>query len=98
VLEDKYANAITELAQIRNVFVHKAGIVDGKLLEACGWLKPFYKIGDKIKLSYHDIDRYFVACSHMVQQILDNLHKRLIYLGETSESFRSRYQELFIVK
>ena len=45
-----------ELSQIRNVIVHRRGLADNKLLEACPWL-PF-KPGDRVKIT-HDMWRTY---------------------------------------
>jgi hypothetical protein len=35
----KFQRDITELAQVRNAYVHRLGIADNQLLDICGWIK-----------------------------------------------------------
>jgi hypothetical protein len=53
-----------ELNQIRNVLVHRSGVVDRRLMEACPWLN--LKVGETLKLNQETLSRYFNAVGEYV--------------------------------
>jgi hypothetical protein len=50
---------LLELGQVRNVIVHRAGIVDHKFVTACPWMKM--KVGDSLQVTHKMFGRYFGA-------------------------------------
>ncbi len=55
-IADETQKTLYELFNIRNVVVHRASIVDRRLLAACPWLP--YTNGEVIKVSESDVERY----------------------------------------
>jgi hypothetical protein len=57
-----------ELSQVRNVIVHRRGIVDRRLAEACPWmgLRP----GDRLSLTVDDWERYLEAVDRYSSSII----------------------------
>lgn len=47
---------LLELAEVRNVIVHKAGKIDSRLLERCPWL--LFQIGESIRPVAADFKKY----------------------------------------
>lgn len=62
---------VHELQQVRNVLVHRRGIADRQLLEACPWMDV--AIGDQVVVTSEDLLRYVRA--------LDSYLAELIYRG-----------------
>ena len=55
-VDDKIKRDILEFQQIRHVIVHRRGIADRKLLDACPWLS--FEIGESIEVKHKDLVRY----------------------------------------
>jgi hypothetical protein len=67
-IEKTYQRDITEHAQIRNLIVHKSGVVDSFFILQCPWLKV--NVGEKIKLNLDDLNRYFMANAAYMKNLL----------------------------
>lgn len=59
---------IYELGQVRNTIVHRAGVVDRQLLDACPWLG--YSFGDEIQVSHAMFGTYMVATHRYVVLVI----------------------------
>ncbi|HKK11372.1 MAG TPA: hypothetical protein VJ945_00965 [Flavobacteriaceae bacterium] len=64
---------IFELSQIRNVIIHRGGIIDKYFANSCPWLDN--KIGDKIKVSSLQYQKYF-------NSVMDYVITLIIRIGE----------------
>jgi hypothetical protein len=67
----------TELQQIRNIMVHKSGIVDKRMITACPWLKsrPEIEVGKLYPLSIEVMQDYGKRIFDLTDHILDRLGK-----------------------
>lgn len=61
---------ISELAAIRNVIVHRAGIADGRLLDLCPWLNQ--QIGSPVVVGREAFLRYVEATSQFAASLIDS--------------------------
>ena len=67
--------SLTELQQIRNVLVHRGGIVDAPMLSKCPWLEinPNVKLGERFPLNTESTSAYTLlvvsASSHVLERI-----------------------------
>lgn len=66
---------LLELFYVRNLIVHRDGIVDRKFLKACPWLK--LKAGRKLKIHDEDYWRYLMAANKYIALVLE---RRLLIL------------------
>jgi hypothetical protein len=60
---------LSELAAVRNVIVHRAGIADARLIELCPWLK--LKRGDPVTVGHAAVERYVAAASEYAAAIIE---------------------------
>lgn len=60
---------LTELAAVRNVIVHCAGIADARLIASCPWLK--LNLGDPICVGNAALHRYVAAASEYAAAIIE---------------------------
>ena len=58
-IDNQVKRDILELQQIRHVLVHRHGVINKKLKEACPWLH--LKVGNKILVTQKDMKRYSLA-------------------------------------
>lgn len=58
---EKTRKSILELQQMRNVIVHRASVVDRRLLRLCPWLT--LSVGDTLQLGYDKYNEYREAAS-----------------------------------
>ena len=65
---------LLELSQIRNVLVHRAGIVDKRLAEACPWLK--LQTGNRVQVTDEAYTRYSLAVPQYVRSVVKRLEER----------------------
>lgn len=61
---------ICELAAIRNVIVHRAGIADARLLELCPWLNQ--QIGNPVLVGREAFLRYVEATSNYAASLIES--------------------------
>lgn len=59
---------LNELAALRNVIVHRAGVADSRLSELCPWLSV--DIGDSIRINRSDLFRYVNAASEYAVAVI----------------------------
>jgi hypothetical protein len=58
-IEDGPKRTLLELANVRNVLVHRSGIADQRLITTCPWLG--IKMGDRVRVNSEMFSRYSVA-------------------------------------
>jgi len=68
VIDDQQRRDLLELSQVRNLIVHKFGVVDARFATACPWLG--LAIGDKLILSFDHYRRYHAAACLYVADIV----------------------------
>jgi hypothetical protein len=81
----KTRNALNELAATRNVIVHRAGIVDERLLELCPLLK--LDVGSPVFVGSKKFEEYVKECSEYVIGIIEtvrNINSKLKDSDETA--------------
>ena len=67
--------SLTELQQIRNVLVHRGGVVDTSMLSKCPWLEinPNVKLGERFPLNTESTSAYTLlvvkAANHVLKRI-----------------------------
>lgn len=66
-----------ELSQVRHALVHRYGVADRKLVEACPWL-PF-KQGEEIALGRQDLRRYATAVH---EYVLELVQRTRVFYGD----------------
>jgi len=64
---------LIELSMVRNLLVHKNGIVDKQFLGICGYLP--YKIGEKIKVDIPMIGKYVDGVNGYIVQLVQRFAK-----------------------
>jgi hypothetical protein len=77
-LEDEYQRTLHELSQVRHVLVHRRGIADKKLLDACPWLNV--RLGDRVRVTHDMWHRYASTNVEYVAELLKRA--RVVLLGE----------------
>jgi len=68
---------LNEMAAIRNVLVHKAGIADERFVSLCPGLK--FEIGDSIGVSSSDFTEYLNASIEYVVAIINAVESHVMY-------------------
>lgn len=68
-ISDDIRRDLNELAAVRNVIVHRAGIADARLLELCPWLA--LQAGDPVTVGRPAFERYVRAASEYAAAIID---------------------------
>jgi len=66
--------AIFELQQVRHVLVHRRGLADRKLLEACPWLKV--QLGDRVVIDHATYNRLSKAAHDYVLEIIQRAREQ----------------------
>jgi hypothetical protein len=79
---------IFELNQIRNALVHRAGIADRRLIDACPWLG--LTVGDQVKIDVHTSRRYFGAVVTYATELICRVGE---YFEVDMRAFRERDKE-----
>jgi hypothetical protein len=67
-VSDEERRTLNELAAVRNVIVHKAGIVDGRLLELCPWIPV--REGEALQIGFSQFSGYVRVASFFVASIV----------------------------
>jgi hypothetical protein len=75
-VEPECQKALFELSQVRNVLVHRSGVADRKLLEACPWLN--LKAGDNLQITHEMWQAYDGAVGVYVLEIIQRTR---VYFG-----------------
>ena len=68
-IETDQRRDLLELSQVRNLIVHKFGVVDARFATNCPWLKV--AVGDRLALSFEDYGRYYAAALNYVATIVE---------------------------
>jgi hypothetical protein len=66
-LPDYARRSLHEMGQVRNVIVHRGGVIDVRLNEACPWL-PF-RPGDSVQVSIDDFYLYWITGYHYALEL-----------------------------
>lgn len=66
---DPIRRVLLELSEIRNVIVHKNGLVDKRLVERCPWMSV--KVGEKIVVTLSDYPIYANSCFWYIVELAD---------------------------
>jgi len=72
-VNDPVRRDLFELSQVRNVLVHRNGVADRRLVEACPWLG--LKAGDTVRIEHKQLRRYF-------ESVYSYVTKLIVRLGE----------------
>ena len=67
-IEDDVQKTLFEMNHLRNVFVHRRGIADKRLIEACPWLG--YEVGDHVFLKHEDFLRYMEISAKYILELI----------------------------
>lgn len=59
---------LNELAALRNVIVHRAGVADARLRELCPWLNV--NVGASVRINGSDLDRYVKSASEYAVAVI----------------------------
>jgi hypothetical protein len=78
-VDDTLGKNLYELHQVRNVFVHRNGIVDKKILRACPWFA--YKPGDAMVISHDAVGRYASATGYYANDLVYRVGDKLGIVG-----------------
>jgi hypothetical protein len=75
--EKRLGDAFAELQQIRNIMVHKSGIVDARMIKACPWLKARsdIEIGKLYPLDIEVMQNHGKHVFELIDHILDRLER-----------------------
>lgn len=68
---------IRQMFNLRNVILHKASIVDARLLENCPNLSETYRIGDRIAISSDEYCGYALAVTNYSQALLKQMSDKM---------------------
>ncbi|SRX76323.1 hypothetical protein [Aequorivita antarctica] len=82
---------INELAQVRNLLLHRNGVVDSSFIEKCPWLK--FSQREKINVSYEMYLSYFRAITDFAVCLRHRIRERN---GENIELIKNEYEKNFI--
>jgi hypothetical protein len=77
------AKILFELSQVRHVLVHRTGIADKKLLDACPWMRT--KRGNRIRVTRQMWKRYNVEATNY---ILELIQRTRVQCGHRRYRFR----------
>lgn len=70
-VDERIVRDLLELSAIRNLLVHKRGIVDVRFRNQCPW--TVWEVGSQIAVSYDDYRRYFDAVDLYVFEVTQRL-------------------------
>jgi hypothetical protein len=69
-ISEEQRRDLVELAAIRNVIVHRAGMTDSRLLEICPWVA--LKEREPVAISGDDFRRYATAAGHYAAAVVES--------------------------
>jgi hypothetical protein len=64
---------LSELAELRNVILHRGGVVDQRFKDKCPWRSD--KIGDRMRVSYELMRHYFEAAGDFAVKLIGTVVK-----------------------
>lgn len=70
-VDDAVRKTLLELCEVRNVLVHRGGIADRRLAEACPWLNV--QAGDHVVVTKLDVISYATGCSNYIGSLISRL-------------------------
>jgi hypothetical protein len=73
-VDDDVKKALFEMNHVRNVLVHREGIADRRLAEACPWLQV--KPGDPVVVRHETFARYAGAAHDYVLELIQRVRER----------------------
>jgi hypothetical protein len=73
-IEQQIAQDLLELSAVRNLLVHKGGIIDVRFRSQCPWVA--LSVGTALLVTHHDYHRYFDAADLYVFEIQQRLGAR----------------------
>ncbi len=78
----KLERSLTELQQIRNVLVHRGGIVDAAMLDKCPWLEmnPEIKLGERFPLDTESTSAYTLLILAVSTHVLERVEAHITRL------------------
>jgi hypothetical protein len=68
-LDDNLRRTLIEVHQVRNVYAHRVGVADRKLIEACPWRKD-WKVGQPVLIGSNEYGRYLNALADYVVELV----------------------------
>lgn len=77
---EQHRRDISELAAVRNVIVHRAGVADARLIQLCPWLQ--LAVGDHVVVGRKAFLRYVEATNFYADSLIDSARS-------VSQSFKS---------
>lgn len=69
ITSEEMRRDLSELAAVRNVIVHRAGVADARLIELCPWLR--LERGHPVTVGRAALERYVVAASEYAAAIIE---------------------------
>jgi hypothetical protein len=81
-IDDTLRRDISELAAVRNLIVHRAGVVDSRFVELCPWLG--LKMGESLTIGHDSFFRYVHSASSYAAAIIESARA----VSETSNTKR----------
>ena len=75
-IDDDVKRMLFELSQVRNVLVHRAGIVDRRFKEACPWIHV--EIGSKLRIDHESYVRYYSAVYDYILCLINRDRKSVV--------------------
>jgi len=73
-VEDEVRRNVFELNHVRNVLVHRSGVADRRLVEACPWLG--LSAGDPVKIDHRTYERYLGAVMNYDIELIARVGER----------------------
>jgi len=67
-LNSYYERLLSELAELRNVILHKGAIIEQRFKDKCPWRPD--KLGDRVQVTYEAMGHYFDAAGNLAAQLL----------------------------
>ncbi len=71
-VDDEVRRDLNEISAVRNILVHKAGIVDAKFVGLCPWLN--LGVGEPVKVRGDDLQRYMGSAIDYVISAIEAVH------------------------
>ncbi|MCH7580782.1 MAG: hypothetical protein IIC91_00210 [Chloroflexi bacterium] len=93
-VDEAVGKDIFEMGHVRNVLVHRRGMVDRRLLEACPWLEA--KVGETLQITHQDFGRYYMSTTRYFFDVYNRVRKHFgeapfvpLYLREAQQDDES---------
>ncbi|MBI4479658.1 MAG: hypothetical protein HY651_06510 [Acidobacteria bacterium] len=66
-VEDEVRRLLLELTEVRNLLVHRNGVVDARFAKNCPWIAT--KVGESVRITNRDHDRYQAAVQWYILEV-----------------------------